>query len=117
MPGQVLTLEECRIQLIHADAFFNLPNLRVLRLDGNLLFTIPSAVVLPSLTHLSFRGVPEMFLEERKFHLPDFIFFQKDKPMVGLKSLAIVGCNIGAIRATKFKGLDGLRELVGTVGY
>ena len=74
------------------------------------LFTVPDAAVLPSLSSLSFRGIPEMFLDGQKFVLPDMAF--KSLPMANLTSLAFVDCSLGAIRASKFAGLEGLQELV-----
>ncbi len=109
---RVLTLEECRVQNIHPDAFRNLPALETLRLDGNLLYTVPEAAILPSLRTLSFRGIPEMFLDGQKFVLPDMFYNRRSIPMANLRSLAFVDCSLGAIRASKFKGLEGLQEMV-----
>ncbi len=41
---RTLTLEECRIQSVHQEAFKNLQGLRTLRLDGNLVSLKPLVV-------------------------------------------------------------------------
>ncbi len=104
-----LYLRECRIQTLHEDVFANLPELKLLILDGNLLYTVPAAVAtLTSLQKLSFSGFPEMFLDEQRFYLYDEGLTQ----LGNLTSLTIKDCSLGNLHHEKFSGLDNLEELV-----
>ena len=77
----VLNLDSCRIQDIHPAAFENLPQLKELSLKQNLLFTIPEAVLLPSLHALHFEGMAEMFMGGGEFTIREGIFLKAEKPM------------------------------------
>ena len=77
----VLNLDSCRIQEIHPSAFANLPMLRDLSLRQNLLFTVPDAVLLPSLKSLHFEGMAEMFLGGGRFTIGDAFFRKSSRPM------------------------------------
>ena len=70
------------------------------------MYTIPvAAAVLPSLSVLSFRGLPEMFLDGQVFLLEqDLVTKNRARSDSGgeilpIKSLAIRDCKLGALRA------------------
>ena len=107
---EYLNLDSCRIQEIHPGTFTNLPNLRTLSLKGNLLFTVPEAVVLPSLHELYFQGMPEMFMGGGRFTIPEGIFEIEVK--MELKVLSLSACHLGELRSSMLSGLDGLERLI-----
>ena len=106
---EVLVLNACKIQNIHNDAFLNLANLRELFLKENPLYSISSAVMLPSLHSLHFQCMGEMFDEGEKFQIPEKIFSIQD--MTGLSTLSVGKCPLETLVSDMFLGLEKLLTL------
>ena len=108
---ETLNLDSCRTQQIHQDAFIHLPNLKVLSLKQNPLFTVPPGTMLPSLNTLIFECMEgDDYNEGDVFCIPEKIF-DLTTDMSALKILSFTNCPLEPLNSDMFIGLNHLDKL------
>ena len=106
-----LILDHCDIRSIELHTFANLPNLKLLSLKSNPIYTFSPALILPNLEalHLYVEDDDEEGYRQSFFNFPAGLF--EDLSMEKLRILELHNVHFGDLSDYHFKGLNNLEVL------